>query len=56
MQLSTANLIFTGNAFCVINGDLVTSLRVDEMLEFHKSNGGIATISLWEVEDPHDSE
>ena len=42
----------TGDAFCVINGDLVTSLRVEEMLEFHKSNGGIATISLWEVEDP----
>jgi len=38
--------------FCVINGDLITSLRVEEMLEFHKSNGGLATISLWEVEDP----
>ncbi len=42
----------SGGTFCVINGDLITSLRVDEMLEFHKSNGGIATISLWEVEDP----
>ena len=42
----------SGDTFCVINGDLITSLRVEEMLEFHTSNGGIATISLWEVEDP----
>ncbi len=42
----------SGGTFCVINGDLITSLRVEEMLEFHTSNGGIATISLWEVEDP----
>ncbi|MDP6986079.1 MAG: NDP-sugar synthase [Candidatus Thalassarchaeaceae archaeon] len=42
----------SGGAFCVINGDLMTSLRVEEMLDFHQSNGGIATISLWEVEDP----
>ena len=42
----------SGDTFCVINGDLITSLRVEEMLEFHTSNGGTATISLWEVEDP----
>jgi len=42
----------SGGTFCVINGDLITSLRVEEMLEFHRLNGGVATISLWEVEDP----
>ncbi len=42
----------SGGTFCVINGDLITSLRVNEMHEFHKRNGGLATISLWEVEDP----
>ena len=42
----------SGGTFCVINGDLITSLRVEEMLDFHRSNGGIATIALWEVEDP----
>ncbi|MBR84501.1 MAG: hypothetical protein CMA85_00935 [Euryarchaeota archaeon] len=41
-----------GGTFCVINGDLITSLRVEEMLDFHNSNGGIATISLWKVDDP----
>ena len=42
----------SGGEFCVINGDLITSLDVEEMLSFHRKNGGIATISLWEVEDP----
>jgi len=37
---------------CVINGDLLTSLRVDEMLAAHKEAGTLASISLWEVEDP----
>ena len=37
---------------CVINGDLLTSLRVNEMLEAHKEAGTLASISLWEVEDP----
>ena len=37
---------------CVINGDLLTSLRVDEMLTAHQATGTLASISLWEVEDP----
>ena len=36
---------------CVINGDLLTSLRVDEMLSAHKASGTLASISLWEVDD-----
>ena len=38
--------------FCVINGDLLTSLSVPEMLKQHQESGSLATISLWEVEDP----
>ncbi len=38
--------------FCVMNGDLLSSVPVQEMLDFHHSQGGLATISLWEVEDP----
>jgi NDP-sugar pyrophosphorylase family protein len=38
--------------FCVMNGDLLSSVPVEEMLNFHNSQGGLATISLWEVEDP----
>ena len=36
----------------MINGDLLTSLRVDEMLLAHKAAGTLASISLWEVDDP----
>ena len=42
----------SGETFCVINGDLITSLKLENMLDFHNINGGVATISLWEVEDP----
>ena len=42
----------SGGTCCVINGDLLTSLRVDEMLVAHKASGTLASISLWEVEDP----
>ncbi len=42
----------SGGTFCVINGDLLTSLRVDDMLLQHESNGGLATISLFGVDDP----
>ena len=41
-----------GGTCCVINGDLLTSLRVDEMLAAHQATGTLASISLWEVEDP----
>ena len=42
----------SGGTCCVINGDLLTSLRVEEMLAAHKAGGTLASISLWEVEDP----
>ena len=38
--------------FCVINGDLLTSLSVEDMLRNHQTKGGLGSISLWEVEDP----
>ncbi len=38
--------------FLVINGDVITSLDVASFLRFHRSKGGIASISLWPVEDP----
>jgi mannose-1-phosphate guanylyltransferase len=38
--------------FLVINGDVITSLDVASFLKFHRAKGGIASISLWPVEDP----
>ena len=38
--------------FLMFNGDVVCSLDQLSMLRYHHDKGGIATISLWEVEDP----
>jgi len=38
--------------FLVVNGDVVTSLDVTKLLDFHRSHGGEATIALHPVEDP----
>ncbi len=38
--------------FLVINGDVITSLDVASFLRFHRAKEGIASISLWPVEDP----
>lgn len=38
--------------FLVLNGDSIWSLDLTEFVKFHRRKGGIASISLWEVEDP----
>jgi len=43
---------FLEGQFLVINGDVIASLDVARFVEFHRQKGGIATISLWPVEDP----
>ena len=40
------------DSFLVINGDSISSLDLDRFVEFHRRKGGVASISLWEVEDP----
>ena len=36
----------------VLNGDLVVSVEVEALLKHHNATGALATLSLWEVEDP----
>ena len=43
---------YINGTFVVLNGDLVSSVDIGKMLEFHRTQGGIGSISLWEVEDP----
>ena len=38
--------------FACFNGDIVSSLQVEPLLDLHRKNGGIGTLALWEVEDP----
>jgi len=43
---------YIDDTFVAFNGDLVTSIDVQEFIDFHRSKGGIGSISLWEVDDP----
>ena len=38
--------------FIVLNGDVICSLDLRKMLKYHEQKKGMATISLWDVEDP----
>ena len=38
--------------FACFNGDIVSSLRIESLLELHRRNGCIGSLALWEVEDP----
>lgn len=40
------------NSFWVFYADVLTTTNLDQMLGFHKSRGHIATIGVYEVEDP----
>lgn len=37
--------------FFVLNSDVICSLSLKEMIEFHKKNNAVGTISLWPVEN-----
>ena len=37
----------------VFNGDVVTSINLDEMIEYHKSKKAKGTLALWKVENPN---
>ncbi len=43
---------FLEGTFLVVNGDIITSLDVAKFIAYHREKQGIATISLWPVEDP----
>ncbi|WGI17587.1 NDP-sugar synthase [Methanonatronarchaeum sp. AMET-Sl] len=38
--------------FVVFNGDILSSIDVDSLIKFHRSRGGVGTLSLWGVDDP----
>lgn len=41
-----------GERFFVLNGDVVASVDLASMVEFHKRRKGLGTLHLWPVEDP----
>jgi mannose-1-phosphate guanylyltransferase len=38
--------------FACFNGDVISSLNMQDLSTLHSNNGGIGTLALWEVEDP----
>lgn len=40
------------DTFLVFNGDVISSLDIRAIRDFHGEKGGIGTIAMWEVEDP----
>ena len=38
--------------FACFNGDIISSLNVENLLSLHNKNGGVGSLGLWEVEDP----
>lgn len=38
--------------FVAFNGDVVSSIDLNAMVQFHRSSKGIGTVALWKVEDP----
>lgn len=40
------------DTFLCFNGDIISSLDLRDLLAFHRSHGGIGTLSLWQVPDP----
>jgi mannose-1-phosphate guanylyltransferase len=45
-------LIKRDDTFLVLNGDVVASVDLTKFVEFHKEKKAVASITLWEVEDP----
>jgi mannose-1-phosphate guanylyltransferase len=41
-----------GDEFLVFNGDVISSINVTDMVRQHEKYAGIATIAVWEVENP----
>lgn len=45
-------LLGNSEPFLVLNGDIFSDLCYEEIVKMHKKGGGLATIALYEVEDP----
>lgn len=40
------------DTFLVMNGDILTDVNLDQLIEFHRTKGAVATINLTSVENP----
>ncbi len=47
---------FLDRTAVVVNGDIVTTVDISKLIEWHRSKGGIATIVVHPTDHPHDSD
>lgn len=40
------------DTFVALNGDVISSVDVDRLVDYHRAKGGVGTLALWEEEDP----
>jgi len=43
---------FFDETFVVVYGDMLTNLNISSLVEFHQAKGALASLTLFEVEDP----
>lgn len=43
---------YLDESFLAFNGDIVSSVDMEQLVSFHRGSGGIGTLSLWSVDDP----
>lgn len=43
---------YLDDTFIVFNGDILTSLNIDQLIEFHRRKKAVATLTLTSVDDP----
>jgi len=47
-----ADLLQDGDSFLVLNGDVISDIDYRRLVAFHRQKGGLATIVLFQVQDP----
>lgn len=47
-----ADMLQDGESFLVLNGDVISDIDYKRLVDFHRREGGIATIALYQVPDP----
>ena len=50
--IKNAAQLLGNEPFLVLNGDILTAINLKEMIDFHRQNNSLITISLARVEDP----
>ena len=51
--IKKAKDMLNGDAFMVMNGDILTEIDYKQLINYHEEKGGVATVALTQVNDPY---